>query len=81
MIGGNTRGHGRLQAFGALVRQLTGVTSWTAGIADHHPVHRSRVLEKGSRAADAPGVLIHVEQQHQAATEAARRVARSRAAT
>ena len=48
-----------------------------ARVADHHPVNRrrgTRVLEVGFRAAEAPGVLIHVEQQHHAAAEAARRV-------
>ena len=48
-----------------------------ARVADHHPVNparSARVLEVGFRAAEAPGVLIDVEQQHHAAAEAARRV-------
>ena len=35
---------------------------------------RARALEVGFRAAEAPGVLINVEQQHHAAAEAARRI-------
>jgi hypothetical protein len=45
-----------------------------ARVADHHRVYRPRVLEVGFRAAEASGVLIHVEQQHHAACPAARGV-------
>jgi len=48
-----------------------------ARVADHHPVNparSARTLEVGFRAAEAPGVLINVEQQHHAAAEPARRV-------
>jgi hypothetical protein len=40
-----------------------------AGIADHHPVDPAgrSVLEEGLRAAERTGVLIDVEQQHDAA--------------
>jgi hypothetical protein len=51
-----------------------------ARVADHHPVDRSGVLEVGFRAAEAPGVLIDVEQQHHAAPKPPA-VSRSRAAT
>jgi hypothetical protein len=43
-----------------------------ARVADHHRVYRPRVFEVGFRAAEASGVLIHVEQQHHAACPAAR---------
>ena len=45
-----------------------------ARVADHHRVYGPRVLEVGFRAAEASGVLIHVEQQHHAACPAARSV-------
>ena len=44
-----------------------------ARVADHHPVYPARdtrALEVGFRAAEPPGVLIDVEQQHHAAAEA-----------
>ena len=46
-----------------------------ARVADHHPVgpaRGGRALEVGFRAAEAPGVLIDVEQQHHAAAQARR---------
>jgi hypothetical protein len=46
-----------------------------ARVADHHPAYGSRVLEVGFRAAEAPGVLIDVEQQHHAASKAPCRAA------
>jgi hypothetical protein len=46
-----------------------------ARVADHDPGDRPRVLEVGCRAAEAPGVLIDVEQQHHAAIQAVRGVA------
>ena len=44
-----------------------------ARVADQYSVYRSRVLEVGFRASEAPRVLVHVEQQHHAAAEASRR--------
>jgi len=48
-----------------------------ARVADHHPVHparSTRPLEVGFRPAEPPGVLIDVEQQHNAAAKAPRHI-------
>jgi hypothetical protein len=43
-----------------------------AGVADHHAIHAAGsagAFEVGPGAAESPGVLVHIEQQHQAARQ------------